>query len=70
MERSGYKDQVFNRKLVLRVLAAEVELDNQPLDELWFKVDWALHRLGKQEFALVIGLKLGKIRNSDLQLEK
>lgn len=53
VEQFSFKDQVFYNKLVLRILATKVIMENQLVDEMWFKVDGAIYWLRKQEFATV-----------------
>lgn len=54
----------------MRVLVNEIRVFNQSDDKLRFQIDGTGYRFGRQEFASVIDLRFGKVRKSDLELDK
>lgn len=56
--------------IVLRVLAAEVTLEDKKDYEMWFESGGVLHRFGKQEFSMMTGLKLRPINKDIAELER
>lgn len=60
----------FPGNAVLRVLAAEVIFKEEKGDEMWFESGGVLHRFGKQEFAVMTGLKFGPINIDITDLER
>ena len=55
--------------LIAKVLAQEVRVKDQRPDELWYRIGGQNHKFGKQEFALITGLRFGKINKKYMKLE-
>lgn len=69
--RTEFKSIYFPTNEILRVLGADVIILGIKDDQMWFVGVGALHRFGKQEFALMTELKVGAtdINVNDLENE-
>ena len=65
----GEKDQQFPGHMIANVLAQEVVVKDQKPDELWYRIGGQNHKFGKEEFALITGLRFGKINKMYMELE-
>ena len=55
--------------MIAKVLAHEVRVTGQKADELWYRIGGQNHKFGKEEFALITGLRFGKINKKYMELE-